>query len=460
MRIIHLIAFVVMVIPLSYSQSTNYVEKTFTYLKEGNIGQAFEQLKNGASTNDVFSQYYIACCYEKGIGTVKNLETAFVYYRRAAERGFAPAMYELSRFYEKGIFVPINENKSKEWMNKAIKRQQYANLPDIMLAFLEGQNLLSDRTNDSQDIAYVEKKGISQTPPTPQTSAQPLSNISDSYSAPVIIEREQEARTQTRGSDVDIDIPFTGLVNDNVFALVIANENYQDIAKVDNAINDGVVLAKYLQHTIGIPERHIHLVQDATLNNIKRELNYLKQIASAYNGETSFIIYYAGHGIPDEKTKKAFLMPVDGWGGDVSTCISLDELYSTLNGLSAKKVLVFMDACFSGSSRSEDMLYAARGVRIKPKESVPLGNCVVISSTQDDETAYSHPEQNHGLFTYFLLKKLKESKGDIALGELMDYVKSNVSRNSLILNQKSQTPSVTYAPEVGESWRNWSIGCE
>jgi len=71
--------------------------------------------------------------------------------------------------------------------------------------------------------------------------------------------------------------------------------------------------------------------------------------------------------------------------------------------------------------------------------------------------AYPNKEQQHGLFTYYLLKKLQESAGDIALKDLGDYITKQVSQQSLLLNDKKQTPCVTPSASVGTEWQNWKL---
>ena len=121
--------------------------------------------------------------------------------------------------------------------------------------------------------------------------------------------------------------------------------------------------------------------------------------------------------------------------------------------MNAKGVFVFLDACFSGAQRSGDMMASARGVAIKAKESAPIGNMVVFTATQGDETAYPYREQGHGLFTYFLLKKLQETEGNVTLGELGNYITRNVRQQSIIVNNKSQTPTVTPSVGMEDKWQ-------
>jgi uncharacterized caspase-like protein len=205
---------------------------------------------------------------------------------------------------------------------------------------------------------------------------------------------------------------------------------------------------------LGIPEDNIKYIEDATLNVIRRQLNWLTQVMEAHEGDAHVIVYYAGHGIPDESSKSAYLLPVDGYGTDVSTGYSLDKLCTELGSKPAKSVIVLLDACFSGANRDGKMLASARGVAIKAKQESPQGNIVVFSAAQGDQTAYPYKEKGHGLFTYYILKKLKETRGKISLGELTEYVTTEVKKRSIIVNSKLQTPT---ASSSAKNWKNWKM---
>ena len=61
------------------------------------------------------------------------------------------------------------------------------------------------------------------------------------------------------------------------------------------------------------------------------------------------------------------------------------------------------------------------------------------------------------MFTYFLLKKLNESKGDCSLGELAEYIKTNVKRQSIVTNRKSQTPTTIFSDAVKDEWMGYKL---
>ncbi|MCH5302957.1 MAG: WG repeat-containing protein [Prevotella sp.] len=258
-------------------------------------------------------------------------------------------------------------------------------------------------------------------------------------------------------SDVDTDIPVSKQTNKSTFAVIIGNENYQKVSKVQFAQNDAAMFATYCQKTLGLPEKNIRQYKDATYATTLSAVKDIRDIAKAYNGDLNVIFYYAGHGIPSESSGDAFLLPVDADGRQTEVCYPLNRLYSELGSMGAHSVTVFMDACFSGSERGNNMLASARGVAIKAKAAAPSGKMIVFSAASGDETAYPYAEKGHGLFTYFLLKKLQETKGEVSLSELGSYIIDHVAKESIVTNGKSQTPTITPSQSVADTWQNMKL---
>ncbi len=259
-------------------------------------------------------------------------------------------------------------------------------------------------------------------------------------------------------SDVDRAIPSAVQPsNGNTFAVIIGNENYLKASKVDFANNDAAVFAQYCQKTLGLPEKNIRFYIDATYATMMSAVDDIQSISKAFNGDVNIVFYYAGHGVPNESSNDAYLLPIDTDGRNTEVCYSLARLYKELGGMNVKSVTVFMDACFSGAQRGDGMLTAARGVAIKAKPATPQGNMVVFSAASGDETAYPYKEKGHGLFTYYLLKKLQETKGDVTLGELGRYIVDNVIKESVVSNGKSQTPTVVPSDNVVNGWENMKL---
>ena len=260
-------------------------------------------------------------------------------------------------------------------------------------------------------------------------------------------------------SDVDQNIPVNNALNDKTFAVIIGNEAYTREIKVNYALNDARIFKQYLQKSLGLPTNNIHYMENATFGEILDGMKWINDVIKAYNGQAKVIFYYAGHGMPDEQTKSAYMLPVDGNSQNPATAVKLADIYSKLTEYPSQSVTVFLDACFSGASRESagTMLASGRGVKIKPVNELLKGKLVVFSAATGDETAFPYSEKQHGLFTYFLLKKLQETKGGATLNDLSSYVITNVTQQSVVVNKKSQTPQVNTSTEVQASWQTFKL---
>ncbi|MDE6410292.1 MAG: caspase family protein [Muribaculaceae bacterium] len=254
-------------------------------------------------------------------------------------------------------------------------------------------------------------------------------------------------------SDVDIDIPVGTSKRPDTYVVVIGNEDYKYFSDVDYAKRDGEVFAEYCRKTLGVPEDNVRERYDATLSEIREPLRYLAEKTKMNPGELDIVFYYAGHGVPDVSNGTAHILPTDASGTDFESCLELDRLYSMLNEMPAKSVTVFLDACFSGATRGNEMLFKERFVEYEVEDVVTKGDMVVFAATSGNQTAMGYDEKKHGFFTYYLLKNLKDSKGEISLGELSDRLKRDVDNKAFDKKNKHQTPTVKTSPALGDSWR-------
>jgi len=262
-------------------------------------------------------------------------------------------------------------------------------------------------------------------------------------------------------SDVDENIPLVQGKNQNRFALIIGNEDYSSFqnglsneVNVEFAANDAKSFKEYAVKTLGIPEENVKLLVNAKAIEMNREIKKLNSYAKTLGGSAELIFYYAGHGLPDENTKEPYLVPVDVSGSDLQFGVKLTDLYAKLLEHPSKRVSVFLDACFSGGARNQGLV-AARGVKVKPKEDQLDGNIVVFTGSSGEQSSLPYKEKSHGLFTYFLLKKLQETKGNLSYLELSDYIAKQVGLVSTRVNNKEQNPQTNISSSIGEKWKLW-----
>lgn len=392
--------------------------------------------RKAAEQGNAVGQFWLGTFYENGTNVTQNSKEAAIWYRKAAEQGLGNGQFALAELYEKGHGVSKNYDEALKWYRLAAVEDY----PDANKKVLE----LEQKIRQREDILLAEKSRKEKMEQSSQNIVQQP-------------QKQAQGSSQKVYSEVDRNIPVNNIPNKKMFAIIIGNEKYTDEEFVPYAGADAKIFKDYCRQTLGISENHIRFVTNAGYNDIRKAINWLRQGLEAYSGEGSVIFYYAGHGIPDEAEKTAYLLPVDGIGNDVGSAYSLEKLYQALGDMPAKSIIVFLDACFSGAKRDGGMMASARGVAIKTKAEEPKGKMVVFTAAQGDETAYPYRSQKHGMFTYYLLRKLQETKGDVTLGVLADYITREVKRQSFDENSRSQTPSIKASASIGDVWRGMKL---
>lgn len=236
--------------------------------------------------------------------------------------------------------------------------------------------------------------------------------------------------------DVDQGIPVYGKPQKNRWGVIIGIETYRNVQRVEYARRDAEFMQEYFQNLLGIPVENIYVKNDdgATLGEFQAVFNPKGWLDKNANKKDSEIfIYYSGHGAPDAAGSEAYLLPHDGNPNfAVNTGYPLQQLYTNLGNLKAKQVTIFLDSCFSGGTRNNEIILAgAKPVFISPELPSVAANITVFSAATGSQIASSYPDMQHGLFSYFLMKGLRgdaDANRDkkITQGELSAYLVENV----------------------------------
>ena len=263
-------------------------------------------------------------------------------------------------------------------------------------------------------------------------------------------------------SGVDVNIPENTKVT-NRYALIIGNEDYQSMQRTLNseqnvafAVNDATVFRDYAIKTLGVEQENITFLTNATAGQMSQQIDKVCKMLSKLGNKAELIVYYAGHGYPDENTKVPYLIPVDVSASNLEMGIKLNDLYKNFSATNAKRIVVFLDACFTGGGRTSGLL-ASRGIKVVPKEDALYGNIVVVSASSGLQSALPYQNEKHGMFSYYLLKKMQQSKGNTTLGDLFTFLKENVSLQSLKINNKEQDPTINFSLAVEKEYNSWNF---
>ncbi len=231
--------------------------------------------------------------------------------------------------------------------------------------------------------------------------------------------------------------------NPDAIAVVIGNKNYAgNIPEVSFAHNDANAVRRYLVDTLGYREGNIIDVRDTT----KGELEAIFGNRSSYKGKlfnytrahvSDVTVFYSGHGVPDTKSRRGYLLPVDADPDIVSiTGFPLDLLFENLAQIPARSMNVFLDACFSGDSPKGMIIRATSGITVTAKVPQKDDKILVITASQGDQYASWDEDAEHGLFTKHLLEALGgaadtarygNSDGQITASEVKKYLDTEMT---------------------------------
>lgn len=251
------------------------------------------------------------------------------------------------------------------------------------------------------------------------------------------------AMAAVRAFESDVESPSFRLPEDETkFALVVGVENYQTVAKAEHAARDAGAVRAHLK-AAGYPERNIVFLVDQQAGKSALE-KYLEAWLPRNTDERSTVLFFfSGHGAPDAAKGEAYLMP---WDADAkfteTTGYPVKRLYAKLGALKARRVLVAMDACFSGAGPRSVMGKGLRPLVAKVDDgAASAGRVGALTASGSDEMTGSDEASGHGLFTYHLLKALNARGGNATLKELFDSLSPKV-RDAARRDNRDQTPQL------------------
>ncbi|MEN8189728.1 MAG: PEGA domain-containing protein [Thermodesulfobacteriota bacterium] len=222
----------------------------------------------------------------------------------------------------------------------------------------------------------------------------------------------------------------------NYHGLIIGNNKYRNLPKLQTAVNDATGFAKLLSQKYGFKNT---VLIDASRKDILLALNHYRKKLTA---EDNLLIYYAGHGWLDDVAEEGYWLPVDAEKDNQLNWISNSSITTSLRALQAKHVLVIADSCYSGT--------LTRGIKIVPMDSTYALRMAkkkvrsALTSGGLEPVADGGIFKDHSIFAKALIDTLEENKKEILDASLLfDRIKRPVQLNS------DQTPEFSDIRKAG-----------
>jgi len=232
------------------------------------------------------------------------------------------------------------------------------------------------------------------------------------------------------------------------YALVIGNNEYNNLDNLSTAVQDATKISEVLKNKYGYK---VKLITNANQAQMAEALNDYTNKLGKYD---NLMVYYAGHGFIDEKTKEGYWIPTDAKKEDKSTWIPNKAISDFMASMKAKHVMVIADSCYSGTLSgssisplpetvdNEDILFTSR---VKARTVLTSGGLQPILDSGGN---------GHSIFASAFMDVLNENDGVMEGYRLYKAMEQQVSlRSSLAgLKQIPEYSAIRHAGHEGSEY--------
>ncbi len=206
---------------------------------------------------------------------------------------------------------------------------------------------------------------------------------------------------------------------------------------LNNALNDAKGMAELLKKDYKFDTVITLFDREATRKNIIQKFEWL---ANNLKNDDNLLIFYSGHGQLNKVLNKGYWVPVDANSNSVADYISNSDVKTFLGGIPSKHTMLVADACFAGDifrgSQTEQVQFDPNNMEKYYKEVYRKQSRLALTSGGLEEVMDAGKE-GHSIFTYYLMKALKENnKKYIDASQLFNEFSVSVTNNS------EQTPQL------------------
>lgn len=219
--------------------------------------------------------------------------------------------------------------------------------------------------------------------------------------------------------------------------------------------------------------KEFNKIHDLLLSNqevSKEKIQDIKKFLSSAKEEDVVIVFIAGHGVLDDQFNYYYATHNMDFQDPAKNGISFEELEDLLTEVASINKVLFMDTCHSGELEEDEVVQNTEKIEdgditFRGSNSMSYSSAyqqkanymsalfsdlrtnngaVILSSSSGVEFSMEGDKWKNGLFTYCLLKGLRENQGDldndgtINISELLSYVTNQV----YFLSKGKQRPNL------------------
>ena len=397
--------------------------------------------------------------YPKVIALIPVLETL-------GYSGDSAAQRILGEIYSEGVFVGYNENRAISWYEKAAEQGNLASADYLVKHYAQ----LGDFKNSAKLLSLSAMKGyVWNHGYFDLMHMITLSQASWPDAKKLLEYIKYHCINNEQVSDEDKDVCISYPVNDAAFedgitlktaiadstklkyldelklptgnyhALLIGNQEYSDWEPLKTPVKDIDEIASVLRADYAFD---VTKLTNASRNEILREIYKLGERAE-FNDHV--LVYYAGHGLLDERTNEGYWIPVNADTSFRPDWVSNSEIKTALKSINSRHLLVMADSCYSGT-----LLRAGSAVDANMPNSVLerlfLKKAkIAITSGGNEPVADSVADGDTSLFAEAFTNALVQNSGTfVSASQVFSEIRDKVTKDT------NQTPQYANMRELDD----------
>jgi hypothetical protein len=428
------------------------------------IKQALRIWMETAQGGDPEAMTNVGEIYERGMGVPPDYKAAAEWYQKASDKGYSRALFNLGTMYEQGLGVEQDQLKAlnlyrQSWglkedniifasaaqretddlrkqLGEAIaEKDSQLNLLQKQLKEMQdklAKQPAAEKTADNTKEVDALKKWIAQLESERNKSTERLAGIPKTRTPSGMQELTQLPPTADERT-------LSGMNFGRYYAIVIGNQNYQQIESLQTPKYDAARTARILADKYGFTVQILDDANDITMLKTINDLN------SVLKPEDNVLIYYAGHGtrLKSGALESGYWLPVNADAPPEDRFwIPNEQITGHLGRLVAKRVLVVADSCYSGLLSTDPsylflndkVSYSKEYIKFKlPKRSR------LLLSSGGDQPVLDEGGGGNSVFARAFLDELEANTGILSSPELFSRIKKRVEVTAA-KNKFVQTP--------------------
>jgi Caspase domain/Sel1 repeat len=231
----------------------------------------------------------------------------------------------------------------REQLNDALRQGQEqtssGRVKDLEKAVAEREARLAARDRDVAEL----KSRLTVSEAASTAKKAELDRLTRATAAATTATTKDGSPSRSTGQAVGLPRPKDLGAFGNYHALVIGNDEYRQLPRLNTAVNDAREIDRTLKARYGFK---VTLLLNADRYQILSALNGIRE---RLTDKDNLLIYYAGHGELDRKNQRGHWLPVDAEPNSSANWISNIAVTDILNAMNVQQLLVVADSCYAGT---------------------------------------------------------------------------------------------------------------